>query len=178
MTFLGILGIAASIGGAVGGINSVSAFGLYWMGISFIGLFGAYWFARRQALKDQEPFWSPPTKRVTAALLPPLFVGAVLGVIFTVTVRQQTRLAWALPVLWILIYGCALHAAGFFTPRGMRFLGWLFIFGGCSLSLSSMAVDVQLTLASGHLLMGLFFGGLQLAYGIYLHFTDNSPGQA
>jgi hypothetical protein len=172
MTFLGILGIIASVAGAVLGIDTALHFGLYWMGVSVVGLFGAYLLARRQALKDREPFWSPPTKRVTQALLPSLFVGAVLGIIFTFILGKQTSFSWALPVSWILLYGCALHAAGFFTPRGIRLLGWLFILGGCSLTLSSISVDARLPFVTSHLIMGLFFGGLQLAYGIYVHFTD------
>jgi hypothetical protein len=172
MTFLGILGIVAGICGAVFEIDSPHRFVLYWTAIGIAGLLGAYFLTRRQALRDKEPFWSPPTRRVTLALLPPLLAGAIVGAILCATVDEPTRLSWALPVAWILLYGCALHAAGFFTPRGMRLLGWLFICGGGSVSLSSMAVDVRFPMAGGHLFMGLFFGGLQLAYGVYLHVTD------
>src|SRR5262245_20631848 len=83
MTFLGILGLVASVIGAFLNINSALSFGIYWMCVSLLGLFGAYVLARRQALKDHEPFWSPPTRRVTQALLPSLLVGAVIGLIFT-----------------------------------------------------------------------------------------------
>ncbi len=172
MIFLGILGLVGSISGVLVGIDSAVRFGIYWMGMSLVGLFGAFILARRQALKDREPFWSPPAKRVTQALLPSLFVGAVIGIIFTFTLGKQTSFSWAMPVSWILLYGCALHAAGFFTPRGIRLLGWLFILGGCSLTLSSISVDARLPFGTSHLLMGIFFGGLQLAYGIYVHFTD------
>ena len=175
MTFLGILGMVASVAGALIGIDSALSFGLYWMAISSVGLIGAYLIARRQAIKDREPFWSPPTKRVTQALLPSLFVGAIIGIILTFTLGSQSGFTWALPVVWILLYGCALHAAGFFTPRGIRLLGWLFILGGCSLTLSSLSVGARLAYTQSHLIMGLFFGGLQLAYGIYVHFTD-PPG--
>ena len=173
MTFLGILGLIASVAGAMLQVDSAVKFGLYWMAVSVVGLIGAYLIARRQAIKDKEPFWSPPTKRVTQALLPSLFVGAVIGAIFTFAMGKQASFTWALPVTWILLYGCALHAAGFFTPRGIRMLGWLFIMGGCSLSLSSLSVEARLAYTQSHLIMGLFFGGLQLAYGIYLHFTDS-----
>jgi len=172
MMFLGVLGLVGSVAGVLTGIDRAVYFGIYWMSMSLVGLFGAFLLARRQALKDREPFWSPPAKRVTQALLPSLFVGAVIGIIFTFTLGKQTSFSWALPVSWILLYGCALHAAGFFTPRGIRLLGWLFILGGCSLTLSSISVDAHLPFATSHLLMGIFFGGLQLAYGIYLHFTD------
>jgi len=171
MTFLGILGLAASFAGALLQVDSPSGFVVYWMCISLAGLLGAFVLARRQAIKDREPFWSPPARRVTLALLPSLLTGAVLGIIFVSAAGKQPGFTWALPVTWILLYGCALHAAGFFTPRGIQLLGWLFILGGCSLTLSSASVSARLPFVTSHLLMGLFFGGLQLAYGIYLRFT-------
>ena len=172
MTFLGILGLIASVTGAVLQMQSSLQFGLYWMTVSFLGLLGAFILARRQAIKDREPFWSPPTRRVAQALMPSLFAGAVIGIIFTFALGQATSFSWALPVTWILLYGCAVHAAGFFMPRGIKMLGWLFIMGGASLTLSSMAVRAQLPLTSSHVIMGVFFGGLQLAYGIYLHLSE------
>jgi hypothetical protein len=72
----------------------------------------------------------------------------------------------------MVLYGCALTAAGFFMHRGIKLLGWLFILSGCGL----MAVRCQPTSAlstlSGHWVMGVVFGGLHLAYGIYLYFTE------
>ena len=178
MIFLGILGLVGSVIGAGLQIQSAIPFGLYWMALSFLGVIGAFLLARRQAIKDREQFWSPATKRVAQAVLPSLFVGAVVGFIFTFALGNQLSFSWALPVTWILLYGCALHAAGFFTPRGIRLLGWLFILGGCSLTLSSLAVNVRLAYTQSHLIMGIFFGGLQLAYGIYVHFTDSPSERA
>jgi hypothetical protein len=172
MTFLGLLGLVASVAGALLQMQSSLQFGTYWMGVSIVGLFGAFLLARRQAIKDREPFWSPPTKRVTQALLPSLFAGSVIGVILMFALGQATSYSWALPVTWILLYGCAVHAAGFFMPRGIKMLGWLFILGGCSLTLSSMSVGAKLPITSSHVIMGVFFGGLQLAYGIYLHLSE------
>src|SRR6267154_136506 len=37
-----------------------------------------------------------------------------------------------LPLSWVILYGCAFHAAGFFMPRGMRLFGWALILGGCA----------------------------------------------
>jgi len=171
MIYLGLLGIASCVIGALGGIDSPLSFGIFWMSVGLIGILGAYFLARRQAFKDHEPFWSPPTKRVTQAVLPPLFGGAVLGWILILAFGGHGAISWVLPVSWILLYGCALHAAGFFTPRGIRLLGWLFIMGGASLTLSSLAVEAKLPFITSHMLMGVFFGGLQLAYGVYVHFT-------
>jgi hypothetical protein len=174
MIYLGILGIVACVVGAIAGIETALGFTLFWMAVGLVGILGAFILARRQAFRDREPFWSPPTRRVTLALLPPLFTGAVIGFVLTFSFSSDASASWAIPVTWILLYGCALHAAGFFTPRGMRLLGLLFILGGSSLTLSSISVNAQLTSVTSHMLMGIFFGGLQLAYGIYVHFTDRT----
>lgn len=71
----------------------------------------------------------------------------------------------ALIIAWSWCYGCGLHAAGFFTTQSVRQLGWAFIFVGCF----SVNVDTGF---SSNLLMGAIFGGLHLAYGIYLYFTE------
>jgi hypothetical protein len=63
-------------------------------------------------------------------------------------------------------------------PRGFKLFGWLFIMGGTSLCLSSLAVSVQIPYASSHLIMGVFFGGLHLAYGVYLVMTGDPEKRA
>ena len=68
MTFLGILGILASVVASLLEIDTAVSFGLFWMSVSGVGLVGAYILARRQAIKDREAFWSPATKRVTQAV--------------------------------------------------------------------------------------------------------------
>jgi len=79
------------------------------------------------------------------------------------------------PSLWMAFYGCGLHAAGSFMPRGIKWLGWLFILG--SLSYLSSLVFAQFWITGTafdhlNLSMGAAFGGLHLAYGIYLYFTE------
>jgi hypothetical protein len=78
----------------------------------------------------------------------------------------------ALPCFWILLYGCALTAAGFFMHRGIKLLGWLFIVSGCGLMASRFQPGAPWPLLTGHWIMGTVFGGLHLAYGIYLYFTE------
>lgn len=81
MLLLGILGVISSIIGLVLPINSIRGFGAYWILVSGIGISGAYLKVRKQALKDSEPFWSPPTRRVTQAVLPPLAAGLVVTIV-------------------------------------------------------------------------------------------------
>ena len=114
---------------------------------------------RRQALKDAEPFWSPPTRRVAQALVPALFAGFISALLVLVCPTWDFLQPWALPAFWILLYGCALCAAGFFMQRGIKLLGWLFLLCGSALMATRCHTDTQLSL-------------LQLAYGVYLYFTE------
>jgi hypothetical protein len=75
-----------------------------------------------------------------------------------------------LTFVWLLFYGCALHAAGFFTPRGLRWFGWILVGLAC-VCLVFLGVVRPQTEISAHWLMGFFFGVLHLAYGAYLRLT-------
>src|SRR5688572_28999792 len=75
MTFSGVVGIVAGVVGWVVKIDSDRGFVLFWSGVAAVALVGSLLLVRRQALKDAEPFWSPPTRRVAQAMLPPFTIG-------------------------------------------------------------------------------------------------------
>jgi hypothetical protein len=172
----GALGVVAAAGGWLADLGSPRQFGLYWMVVGCVGLGGAFVVVRRQALRDREPFWSPPTRRVTQALLPALCAGLFAGGLAVWPAWRDPLQMWWLPGIWMVLYGCAMHAAGFFMARGIKWFGWAFILTGCVL----LAVLTERSYASGmpalryaHLLMGAAFGGLHLVYGAYLHLTED-----
>ena len=171
MLFLCVSGILAAVAGLLARPLVGMWFGWYWLAISLIGISGAYLLVRRQALKDHEPFWSPPTRRVTQALAPPMAAGLALS-LFTLSSKSlETSELWRLSALWMLLYGCALHAAGFFMQRGIRLFGWGFILAGCGMA-GYMACSPVPPLPYAHAVMGFVFGGLHLAYGVYLCYTE------
>ena len=172
MTYNGVLGLAGGIAGWFWGIQSAPGFVGYWAVVAFLALAGSFLLVRRQALKESEPFWSPPTRRIAQALLPPLFAGSVAGLLVLVCPSWDFLQPRALPVYWLVLYGCALTAAGFFMHRGIKLLGWLFILSGCALMATRCYIAASPSMADGHCVMGAFFGGLHLAYGIYLYFTE------
>src|SRR5579859_2335278 len=146
MTFSGSLGLAAGLVGWVAKIQAPQGFIGYWAGVGVLALAGAFFLVRRQALKEAEPFWSPPTRRVAQALLPALFFGFVLGLIVLFRTRSsagnndalgEVAIRW-LPLAWIGLYGCALHASGFFMPRGMKIFGWAFVLASCAFCSSTL----------------------------------------
>ncbi len=174
MLFAGALGLAAAAAGLWFRLDSVRAFGVLWLGTAMIVVAGAFLIARRQAIKDDEPFWSPPTRRVGQALLPPLLAGMCLGFAF-VFVGLANPIA--LTFIWLLFYGCALHAAGFFMPRGMKWFGWIYVGMACGALLFLAIVQPEIEI-SAHWLMGFFFGVLHLAYGAYLYLTEKGKNAA
>lgn len=176
MLFAGALGVAAAVVGLWFHLDSMRAFGTLWLGTAIVVVAGTLPIARRQAFKEQEPFWSPPTRRVAQALLPPLTAGMCLGVVFMFA-DLEGGFTMLLALLWVLFYGCGLHAAGFFAPRGVKLLGWSFIACACVLLLAAAIMNSNLNLKA-HWLMGFFFGVLQLAYGAYLYLTEKGKNAA
>jgi hypothetical protein len=177
MIFNGVVGLAAAGLGWALPVGSLPAFIWFWVAVAVVGLAGSLLLVRRQALKAAEPFWSPPTRRVSQALLPPLAAGFLISAVLLLRAASVPSASGAvpeivwLPLSWVVLYGCAFHAAGFFMPRGMKVFGWTFILGGCLL----FAIGVPNGLDPAHYAhgtMGFFFGGLHLAYGVYLYFTE------
>jgi hypothetical protein len=180
MILAGTMGIAAGLTGRLCRIESNRGFVCLWVVTAIIALAGALVLMRRQALKDSEPFWSPPARRVCQALLPAFFVGLMMACLTLVlsSGSEDGGIQLFLVIFWVLFYGCAVHAAGFFMPRGIRWLGWIFIIAGCVLLTSMNLGGHWVDHLQPHLLMGGIFGGLQLIYGIYLHFTEQKSPAA
>jgi hypothetical protein len=181
MTYNGMIGLAAALLGFSLHVNEPRTFILYWAGVGAVAVTGSLLLVRRQALKEAEPFWSPPTRRVTQAMLPPLVAGFIVSLVVwfrvpgapetLVITREIIWMLWPLVLSWVVLYGCAFHAAGFFMPRGMRLFGWASIIGGCGLFALGIPDWAQRP-QYAHGIMGLFFGALHLAYGVYLYFTE------
>jgi hypothetical protein len=176
MLFVGLLGLAATVAGIALHLDTLPVFGGLWLGTACLALAGAFVIARRQALKEREPFWSPPTRRVAQALLPPLTAGLLFSIIVMVFNPGHTRWLFIFPN--ILFYGCAVHAAGFFMPRGMKWFAWLIIVLGSATLLAFPLVLTDPNPTRDHLLMGFFFGALHLAYGAYLYLTEKGKNAA
>lgn len=179
---VGATGVAGSLLGIVMRIETRVGFLALWISVALCSMVAAFVVVRRQALGAGEPFWSPPTRRVATALVPAFLAGAFLTLL-GFSNKLDDRAALVLPGLWMLLYGCAVHAAGFFTPRGFRLFGWIF------LAVGAVWLAVFLTMEppypfgpdkpvlNGHALMGGVFGLGHLAYAAYLHLTErkNAP---
>lgn len=171
----GLLGAAAGMIGWLADLDSARGFGIYWMAVALTALGVSLLIMRRQALRDDEPFWSAPTRRVAQAMLPALFAGFIGGLVVVLPSWREPLHAWWLPGVWMMLFGCASHASGFFMPRGMKLFGWAFAALGavCLVYVNSRSHAAGMpSLRLAHLVMGSAFGGLHLAYGAYLAFTE------
>src|SRR2546428_505742 len=182
MLLAGSLGSLAAAIGWFARIESPRAFVGFWLADAVLTIAGCFLLLRRQALRDAEPLWSPPTRRVVPAVLSAVAARVVwstvglfnMGAPGGKTISIVGQFCHALG--WIVFYGCAVHAAGFFIPRGIKLFGWIFILGGCGLfALGSPDLPRPLY---AHGVMGLFFGALHLAYGTYLFCTEKRKNEA
>ncbi len=171
MGAVGLTGVVASVLAAVLNVRTPRTLTGFWMAVAFLCVAEAFWLIRRQALKDSEPFWSPPTRRIVQAVSPAFFAGSAAGLIFVGIGPGGPLAIWLLVPGWMVLYGCALHAAGFFMPRGFKMFGWAFIAVGCLLG-AALCLGGPPSVAGVNWAMGALFGGSHLAYGVYLHFTE------
>src|SRR5262245_17407709 len=129
MIYSGALGLIGGVLGWVLRLDAPQAFVGCWAVVGLLALGGSLLLVRRQALKEAEPFWSPPTRRVAQAMSPALFIGSIVGLLSLFRPSWNFIQPHDLPALWMLLYGCALNAAGFFMHRGIKLLGWVFVVG-------------------------------------------------
>jgi hypothetical protein len=177
MRAIGATGVLAAIVAGLCHARTAREFAGFWMTVAAICMAEAFFLVRRQALKESEDFWSPPTRRVAQALAPGFFAGFAAGLIFLLLQPGGALAVWLLVPGWMSLYGCALHAAGFFMPRGIRLFGWAFILIGCLLG-SVLCLGGPPSIVAANWAMGVLFGGAHLAYGVYLNFSEQSGNAA
>ena len=177
MLVAGTLGLLAAGAGTCFHIESPPMFIGLWFGAAVAVIGAALLLARRQALKEQGPFWSPPTRRVAQALLPPLLSGMFLSALLAL-LDANWAVDFPMVLVWLLFYGCALHSAGFFMSRGIRWFGWILIMGAMVLAGSVWLAGGAPHPAAANLTMGFFFGALHLIYGVYLYLTESKNSAA
>ena len=179
MLAAGVLGVIAAVAGWWAPLAGAAGFFGLWIGtaVVVVGITSAL--IRREAIGAAEPFWTPPTRRVAQAVLPVMFAGAAITVLFIRSGSGDTRwIATAVPPAWMVCHGLGLHAAGFFMPRGIRWFGWGFVLLGTLLVVAGPMLPAVFTSFRGaHLVMGATFGFGHLAYGLYLRATEKGASE-
>lgn len=183
MTVTGAIGMVAALAGWKANISAPGAFILYWLGVAVIALIAGTVLIRRQALQQSEIFWSPPMRRVSQAMFPALFAGLSIGLLAAFSSRgagdaPQYTFNIGVPLAWVILYGCAIHAAGFFMPRGIRLFGWVLVLLGCGGFVVGQPETSPGRVDLGYAVMGVVFGLFHVVYGLYLFATEKrSPAE-
>jgi len=176
---VGALGTLSSGVGLGWPMTTPPGFAAQWVLAAVVALMAAFLVVRRQSLQAAEPLWTPPTRRVFAALAPSVFLGAVVALPALLDVGATAPSPLALTAAWMALYGLGLNAAGFFMPRGIRWFGFAFAAAAGLLVLArSWLPALNDNVHSANLLMGLTFGLGHLAYGIYLRATEQAADPA
>jgi hypothetical protein len=162
-TFTAVPGLGGAGMGAVGVAASLLAehqastgrWLLVWLAAAAVALAIGVTAMVRKAARTGAPLTAAAGRRFALGLAPPLVAGAALT--WGLSVRGDTAL---MPPVWLLLYGTGVLAGGAFSVAPVRLLGLAFMGLGIAALVTAPA--------SGNLWLGLGFGGLQLAFGLYI----------
>jgi hypothetical protein len=162
-TFTAVPGLGGAGMGAIGLVAALLAarqssperWLLVWLLAAAIALSFGVTAMLRKAARLGAPLAGAVGRRFAMSLAAPLTAGAAL------TWGAWMHDDWALmPAVWLLLYGTGLLAGGVFSVAAVRLLGGAFMV----LGVAALATPA----AWGDVWLGMGFGGLQLAFGLYI----------
>jgi len=156
---LALLGCALTywITFAFQGGEQITWYAITWVLILGISILQDLVLAQRKARSRGEEYFTPATLQVYKAVLPGIFVAAVLS-IRALTLGELD----AIPALWALGYGTALCAAGRFSAREVR------VFGVIELTTGAIALFFFSTWDYSLYVLGLSFGMYHILFGLWM----------
>jgi hypothetical protein len=123
-----------------------------WLVEAVVSLAVAGWTMYRKAHASDTPLLSQPGRKLIINLSPPMFVGALLTVVF-----YRAGLTGLLPGLWLLLYGTGVVTGGAFSVRPVPVMGLCFMFVGAG-ALFCPAAWNDAFMAAGFGLLHIIFG--------------------
>ncbi len=135
--------------------KSVEAWVAIWMAEAVIALVIAGWTMYRKARRAATPLLSQPGRKLAINFTPPMFVGALLTVVF-----YRAGLNGLLPGLWLLLYGAGVVTGGAFSVRPVPLMGLCFMFVGAGAFFCPPEW--------GDALMAVGFGVLHIIFGLHI----------
>ncbi len=150
---MGAIGLAAAVLAA--SQRSAERALMVWLVAAALALSVGVTAMLRKASRLGAPLAGAVGRRFAMSLAAPLAAGAAL------TWGVWTHDGWALlPAVWLLLYGTGVLAGGVFSVAPVRLLGVAFM----ALGVAALATPP----AWGNVWLGIGFGGLQLAFGLYI----------
>jgi hypothetical protein len=150
---MGAVGVAAAILAA--NQRSAERWLVVWLLAAAVALSIGVTAVLRKAARLDAPLAGTVGRRFAMSLAAPLVAGAALT--WGVWMHDD----WALmPAVWLLLYGTGVLAGGAFSVAAVRLLGVAFM----ALGVAALVTPP----AWGNVWLGMGFGGLQLAFGLYI----------
>lgn len=125
---------------------------LTWVGEAVVASAIAVWTTLSKARGAGSPLLSGPGRRFVYSFAPPLFVGALLTLVFARTGYME-----AVAGVWLLLYGTGVVTGGAFSIRIVPLMGLCFMVLG--------AVALFCPATWGNALLAAGFGGLHIVFG-------------
>jgi hypothetical protein len=126
-----------------------------WVVEALLALIIGGWAMDRKARRAETPILTGPGRKFALSYSPPIFVGVLLT-----PVLLRAGAAWALPGMWLLLYGTGVVTGGAFSVKIVPVMGLCFMLLGV---LALFAPS-----AWGNYLMAAGFGGLHIIFGIII----------
>lgn len=109
---------------------------------------------QRKAVHSGVPWTSGPGRKVLSSLVPPMAAAALLTIPLF-----RANLAYALPGMWLLLYGAGVITAGAYSVPAVPVMGGTFM----ALGAATLLVPIP-----GNWAMAVGFGGLHIGFGIWI----------
>jgi hypothetical protein len=135
---------------------SPGAWLMYWLIEGGVALAVGLLAMERKARVAGLPLWSAPVQKFVFSFVPPLIAGAALTVVL-----WRAGLVWAIPGVWLMLYGAGVMAGGAFSVPVVPVMGACFLVAGI-LAVFAPLFGVP---ADGDLWLGIGFGGLHVVFG-------------
>ncbi len=110
---------------------------------------------KRKAMAAQLKLLSPPARRFTLSLVPPLIAGALLSIALA-----RVEAFSVLPGMWLLLYGTGVVTGGAFSVKVVPVMGLCFMATG--------VVALMAPLEWSNLILACGFGGVHILFGIII----------
>jgi len=135
-------------------------FVVIWAGVLLLSLIADSLFTKRRAARVGKTAFSPLGRHLWRAAAPGLFAAVVMSMFYA---THPGLIGNYLYGIWMLCYAVSLLGVGMFSVREVSLLGWTFLAAGAL----TMLMPAQFFIGP-QMMMALTFGGLHIAYGVYM----------
>ncbi len=150
-----VIGVTALVAAAIASRQTdTSAWVLTWLAEAVLSVVIAGFAMTRKSRAADVPLFNGPGRKFVLSFLPPMAVGVLL----TIVLFRSGEL-WALPGVWLLLYGTAVMTGGAFSVRIVPVMGACFIVLG-AIALFTPSVAQDWLMAAGFGVVHIVFGFL------------------